>query len=130
MAKIKGYNVRLYLGTDILAHTTEVSLNLTTDTEELTDADSGDWKEFAPTLNSGTVETTTWYNNAVGAGEADFEDVMDAFLNQTLLTLECEIETGVSYAGTGYLTSLNPSGGTGAGYVKFSAGFIFTGEIS
>jgi len=130
MAKIKGYNVRLYLGANILAHTNEVSLNLTTDTEELTDADSGDWKEFGPTLNSGTVDTTVWYNNAVGAGEADFEDVMDAFLNQSQLTLTCEIEPGVEYSGLGYLTSLNPSGGTGAGYVAFTAGFIFTGEIS
>jgi hypothetical protein len=98
--------------------------------EEVTDADSGDWKENAPTLNSGTVDTTAWYNNAVGGGEADFQDVMDAYLAQTLLTLVCEIESGVEYSGLGYLTSLNPSGGTGAGYVKFTAGFIFTGEIS
>jgi len=130
MAKIKGYNVRVYLDGALLAHTTEVSLNLTTDTEELTDADSGDWKEFGPTLNSGTIDTTTWYNNAVDPGDADFEDVMDAFLTQAQLTLTCEIETGVEYGGLGYLTNLNPSGGTGAGYVAFTAGFIFTGEIS
>jgi hypothetical protein len=130
MAKIKGYNVRLYLGGDLLAHTTEVSLNLTTDTEELTDADSGDWKEFGPTLNSGTVDTTTWYNNAVAAGDADFQDVLDAYMVQSQLALVCEIEAGVEVSGLGYLTSLNPSGGTGAGYVAFTAGFIFTGEIS
>jgi len=130
MAKIKGYNVRLYLGAAILAHTTEVSINLTTDTEELTDAESGDWKEFGPTLNSGTVDTTAWYNNAVAVGDADFTDVMNAFLAQTQLTLVWELETGVEYTGLGYLTSLNPSGGTGAGYVAFTAGFIFTGEIS
>ena len=130
MAKIKGYNVRLYVGTDLLAHTTDVSISLTTDTEELTDADSGDFKEFGPTLNSGTVDVSTWYNNAVGAGEADFADVLDAHLNQTLLTLVAEIETGVEISGSGYLTSLSPAGGTGAGYVKFDAGFIFTGEYS
>jgi len=130
MAKIKGYNVRLYLGADLLAHTTEVSINLTTDTEELTDAESGDFKEFGPTLNSGTVDTSSWYNNAVAAGSADFEDVLAAHLNQTQLTLIAEIETGVEITGVGYLTSLSPSGGTGAGYVKFDAGFIFTGEYS
>jgi len=130
MAKIKGYNVRLYLGGNLLAHTTEVSINLTTDTEELTDADSGDFKEFGPTLNSGSVDTSTWYNNAVAGGGADFQDVLDAHLNQTQLTLVAEIEAGVEISGLGYLTSLTPSGGTGAGYVKFDAGFIFTGEYS
>src|SRR4030042_7165355 len=130
MAKIKGYNVRLYLGGNILAHSKEVSINLTTDTEELTDAESGDFKEFGPTLNSGTIDTSSWYNNAVAGTDADFQDVLDAHLNQTLLTLVAEIETGVEISGSGYLTSLAPSGGTGAGYVKFDAGFIFTGEYS
>jgi hypothetical protein len=128
MAKIKGYNVRLYLGSDLLAHTTEVSMNFVTDTEEVTDADSGDWAENLPTLNRWNVDTTAWYNNAaVGAG---FDDVMDAYLNQTPLTLRCELESGVDYSGVGYLTNLNPSGGTGASYVQFSAAFIGTGEVS
>lgn len=130
MAKIKGYNVRLYLGGVLLAHTTEVSINLTTDTEELTDAESGDYKEFGPTLNSASVDTSAWYNNAVAGGMADFQDVLDAHLNQALLTLVAQIEAGVELTGVGYLTSLTPSGGTGAGYVKFDAGFIFTGEYS
>jgi len=129
MAKIKGYNVRLYLGSDLLMHTTEVSMNFVTDMEEVTDAESGDWKENAPTLNSWSVDTAFWYNNAVASG-ANFTDVMDAYLNQTPLTLVCELETGVDYSGLGYLTNLNPAGGTGAGYVKCSAGFIGTAEIS
>jgi hypothetical protein len=129
MAKIKGNNVRLYLGSDLLAHTTEVSINFDTDTEEVTDADSGNWAENAPTLNRWNIDATAWYNNAVAVG-ADFSDVMDAYLNQTQLTLVCELETGVSYSGLGYLTNLSPSGGTAANYVQFSAGFIGTGEIS
>lgn len=130
MAKIKGNNVRLYLGTDILAHTTEVSINLTTDTEELTDADSGNFKEFGPTLNTGTVDTTAWYQNAPGGNEANFSDVLSAHLNQTLLTLVAEIETGVEISGQGYLTSLSPSGGTAGAYVAFTAGFLFSGDYS
>lgn len=129
MGKIKGYNVRLYLGSDLLMHTDEVSFNFDTDTEEVTDADSGDWAENLPTLNRWSVDTAFWYNNAVASG-ADFADVMAAYLAQTELTLVCELETGVDYTGLGYLTNLNPSGGTGAGYVKCSAGFIGTGEVS
>ena len=129
MAKIKGNNVRLYLGSDLLAHTTEVSINFDTDIEEVSDADSGNWAENAPTLNRWNVDATAWYNNAVAVG-ADFSDVMDAYLNQTQLILVYELETGVSYSGLGYLTNLKPSGGTAANYVQFSAGFIGTGEIS
>ena len=129
MAKIKGYNVRLYLGNDLLAHTNNVSINLETGIEEVTDAESGNWVENLPTLNSGNVDTTTWYNNAVADG-ADFNDVLDAYLNQTPLLLHAQIEAGVVLSGYGYLTNLNPSGGTGAAYVQFTAGFVFTGEIS
>jgi len=129
MAKIKGNNVRLYLGSDLLAHTSEVSINFDTGIEDVTDADSGNWVENLPTLNSWNVDIVAWYNNAVASG-ADFNDVMDAYLNQSELTLVCELEVGVEFSGLGYLTNLNPSGGTGAAYVKFTAGFIGTGEIS
>jgi hypothetical protein len=129
MAKIKGNNVRLYIGGDLLAHTNEVSINFETGTEEVTDAESGNWVDNLPTLNSWSIDTTAWYNNAVASG-ADFSDVMDAYLNQTELTLMCELETGVDYSGFGYLTSLNPSGGTAGAYVQFTAGFIGTGEVS
>jgi len=129
MAKIKGYNVRLYLGSDLLMHTTEVSMNFDTDTEEVTDADSGDWKENLPTLNGWSVDTSFWYYNALASG-AGFDDVMAAYLAQSELTLVCELESGVSYSGLGYLTNFNPAGGTGANYVKCSAGFIGTDEIS
>jgi predicted secreted protein len=129
MAKIKGNNVRLYIGGDLLAHTMEASFNFDTDTEEVTDADSGNWKENLPTLNGWSVDVTTWYNNAVADG-ADWADVMAAYLAQSELTLICELETGVSYTGLGYLTNLNPTGGTAGAYVQFSAGFIGTGEIS
>jgi len=129
MAKIKGDNVRIYLSNDLLAHTNEVSINLETGIEEVTDADSGNYEENAPTLNRGNIDTTTWYNNAV-AGGADFNDVLDAYLNQTLLLLHAQIEPGVTLSGYGYLTNLNPSGGTAGAYVKFTAGFVFTGEIS
>jgi len=129
MGKIKGNNVRLYLGSDLLAHTSEVSFNFDTDTEEVTDADSGNWKENLPTLNGWSVDVTTWYNNAVASG-ADWDDVMEAYLAQSELTLVCELETGKSYSGLGYLTNLNPTGGTAGSYVQFSAGFIGTGEIS
>jgi len=129
MAKIKGYNVRVYLGADMLMHTDEVTLNFDTDTEEVTDADSGDWAENMPTLNRWNIDTSLWYNNAVASG-ADFTDLMNAYLAQTELTITAELETGVEWTGLAYLTNLSPAGGTGAGYVKVSAAFIGTGDLS
>ena len=133
MGKIKGYNVRLYLGENLLMHTTEVSMNFVTDTEEVTDAESGDWKENAPTLNSWSVDTSFWYSNTdTEAAEVHWIDIMNIYLAQTPLTLVCQLEEGDSttWAGAGYLINLSPSGGTGANYVKCSAGFIGTAEIS
>lgn len=130
MGKIKGYNVRLYLGNDLLAHSTEVALNLNTGTEDVTDNKSGDWTDILPTLNSWSIDTSEWYSNAVGTGEANFDDVMTAWMSQARLFLTCEIESGVNFSGYGYLTNVTVSGGTGAGYVKFTAGFQGAGEIS
>jgi len=129
MAKIKGNNVRVYLGADLLMATKELTFNFNTDTEEVTDADSGNWKENLPTLNGWDVSGSMWYDNAVASG-ADYDDLMDAYLNQSELTLTAELETGVSWSGLGYLTNLSPTGGTAGSYVEVAVSFIGTGEIS
>ena len=41
MAKIKGNNVRVSIGTDLMLCTKELTFNFNTDTEEVTDACSG-----------------------------------------------------------------------------------------
>jgi len=129
MAKIKGNNVRVYLGADLLMHTKELTFNFNTDTEEVTDADSGNWKSNLPTLNGWDVSGSMWYNNAVATG-ADFQDLMDAYLAQTELTLKAELETGVDWAGNAYLTNLSPTGGTAGSYVEVSVSFMGTDELS
>jgi hypothetical protein len=129
MSKVLGHNARLYLGADLVAHTSEVSINMDTDIEEVTDADSGIWAENAPTLNRWNIDATAWYHNAVAAG-ADFADVLAAWKAQTQLTLKVELETGVDMTGLGYLTNLNASGGTAAAHISFTAAFIGTGELS
>ena len=128
MAKVLGHNARLYLGADLLAHTTEVSLNFDVDTEEVTDADSGVWAENAPTLNRWNIDATVWYHNTTD--EANWTDVMAAAKARTLLTLVYQLETGVTETGTGYITNVNTSGGTAAGHIPFTAAFIGTGELS
>ena len=130
MTKVKGHNARLYLGADLVAATSEVSINMDTDIEEVTDADSGIWAENEPTLNRWNVDITAWYHNAVGAGKADFSDVLAAYKTQERLTLKYQLETGVDVTGEGFLTNLQTSGGTGAGHITFTAGFIGTGPIS
>ena len=128
MAKVLGHNARLYLGADLLAHTTEVSLNFDVDTEDVTDADSGVWAENAPTLNRWNIDATVWYHNTTT--DANWTDVMAAAKARTLLTLVYQLETGVTETGTGYITNVNTSGGTAAGHIPFTAAFIGTGELS
>ena len=129
MGKIKGNNVRVYLGGDLLMHTKELTFNFNTDTEEVTDADSGDWKSNLPTLNGWDVSGSLWYNNAVSSG-ADFQDLMDAWLAQTELTIKAELEIGVSWSGLCYITNLSPTGGTAGSYAEASVSFIGTEELS
>lgn len=129
MSKVLGHNARLYLGADLVAHTSEVSINRDTDIEEVTDADSGIWAENEPTMNRWNIDMTAWYHNAVVAG-ADFADVLAAWKGQTRLTLKVELETGTEETGQGYLTNLSTSGGTAAGHISFTAAFIGTGELS
>lgn len=128
MAKILGHNARVYLGGDLLAHTTEVSLNIDIATEETTDADSGTWGENEPTLTTWNIDTTTWYHNTTT--DANWDDIIAAALARTELTLLYEIESGEDYGGSGYLTNVNISGGTAGGHIQFTAAFIGTGELS
>ncbi len=130
MAKIKGYNAKLYIDDDLLAHSSEVTFNFDTDTEEVTDEGSGDWAEILPTLNRWNLDATVWYHNAVATGGADFDDLMTAYLAQSQLTLKARIETGTEYTGVGFLTNLSVSGGTGGAHITFTASFTGTGEIS
>ena len=128
MPKMKGYNARLYIDGDLLAHSDDVVFNFDTDNEETTDADAGDWAENLPTLNRWNVDSSAWYQNT-DTGDVYLEDLMDIYIAQDELTLVLQIEPGVEFAGLGYLTNLNIAGGTGAGYIKFTAAFIGTGEI-
>lgn len=128
MAKVLGHNARIYLGSDLLAHTTEVSLNFDVDIEEVTDADSGIWAENLPTLNRWNIDTTVWYHNTTS--DANWSDVIAAAKARTRLTLVYQVESGVEETGIGYLTNVNISGGTAGGHIQFTAAFIGTGELS
>jgi len=130
MAKIKGNNVRIYIGGELLAHTDSVTFNFVTDTEEVTDEASGNWAENLPTLNRWDLTADFWYNNAVAAGSVDYADAMDIWLLQTEVTVTAELETGVEWNGLAYITNLSPTGGTAGAYVKVSTSLIGTAEIS
>ena len=128
MARVLGHNARLYLGSNLLAHTTEVSLNFDVDTEDVTDGDSGIWAENEPTLNRWNIDTTVWYHNTTS--DANWSDVITAAKARTRLTLVYQLESGVTETGSGYITNVNTSGGTAGGHIPFTAAFIGTQELS
>ena len=127
MAKVSGSNARLYLGGDLLAHSNSVTLNLDSDIEEVTDEASGRYAENLPTLNRWNIDATVWYNNS--STGFTVAELISAWQGQTQLTLMFEIESGVDYSGSGFLTNLNLSGGTDAAHITFTAGFIGTGQL-
>ena len=129
MAKIKGNNVRVYLGGDLLMATKELTFNFNTDTEEVTDADNGNWKSNLPTLNGWDTSGSLWYDNAPATG-INYSDLMDSWLAQSELTITAQLETGVAWSGLGYITNLSLTGGTAGSYVEASVSFLGTDEIS
>ena len=127
MAKVSGSNARLYIGGTLLAHSNSITINLDTDIEDVTDEGSGRYAENLPTLNRWNADATVWYNNT--STGVTLTELINTWQGQTQLTLLCEIETGVDYGGSGYLTNLSISGGTDAAHITFTAGFIGTGSL-
>jgi len=131
MPKMKGYNARLYIDGDLLAHSDDVVFNFDTDNEETTDAEAGDWAQVLPTINRWNIDTGVWYQSTEVGGNQYLPDLMTLYIGQEELALVMEIDpvAGLEFAGVGYLTNVNIAGGTGAGYMKYTAAFIGTGEI-
>ena len=62
----------------LLETVTDVTLNLTSATADLTTRKSGGWRQMASTLKEGSVDFTVLWE----PDDLDFSDLLDAFLNQ------------------------------------------------
>lgn len=128
MAVFNGTNLGVYIGGTIIAAAQDVSLSLAMETIDVTTKDSDGWRELLAGLRSGTMSVSGLidYNST----NKDTLDLWTAFSNRDALTLKFDDTAGgAEFSASGYLTSLEQSGGT-EDTATFSATFELTGVIT
>lgn len=107
MAKIKGNDLRVYVGTKLLVNEKSCKLNLDTNTIDTVSKDSSDWAESIPGRSSWSIDATCQIDYSTNAGKETYNDLLAAFLAKTVLAVS--FKTGVvgatSLSGNAYITS-------------------------
>lgn len=131
MAIFNGTDLGVYIGSNLIAAATDVSLTLNAETIDITTKDSSRFRELLPGLRSGSMSVSGLIDY-VDASNQDFLNLYDAWEAGTSLTLKFSrstLATGeASFAASGFITSLEQSGGT-EDTASYSATFELTGAI-
>lgn len=101
MAKIKGIDFVLKMGTKILGGKKGASLSISSDTIDTTTADSEGWKEKDYGFKEWSIST----DGLLVANDTCYDAVEDALFNGTALDIEV-IRDGKKYTGQCLITSL------------------------
>lgn len=129
MAVFNGTNLGVYVGGTIIAAATDCSLSLNMDTIDITTKDSAGYRELLAGLRSGSMSCNGLIDYQ--SANQDTVDLVTAWTNRTSLTLKFsnEITGDQSYTASGFLTSLEQSGGT-EDTATYSASFELTGVVT
>jgi TP901-1 family phage major tail protein len=130
MAIFNGTNLGVYIGGTLVAAATDCSLSLNMETIDITTKDSAGYRELLGGLRSGSISCSGLIDYQ-DASNKDITDLYDAWEGRTELTLKfsSEIAGDESYTASGFLTSLEQSGGT-EDTATYSATFELTGEVT
>lgn len=132
MAIFNGTELGVYIADTLIAAAQSCSMSLTGDTIEITTNDSAGWAEFLAGKRSGTLSCDGLID-FLDASNKDVTDLWGAFENRTSLTLKFskanETTGELSFAASGFLTSLELSGST-EDTATYSASFQLTGVIA
>ena len=128
MAVFNGTNLGVYIGGTIIAAAQDVSLSLSAEMIDITTKDSAAFRELLPGLRSGSMSCNGLID--FGSANKDTIDLWDAYEGRSLLSLKFDdTGGGAEFTASGYITSLELSGGT-EDTATFSATFELTGTIS
>lgn len=108
MAKVKGNDLRVYVGTELLVHEKSCKLNLSANSIDTVSKDSGAWAESIVGRKSWSIDATCQVDYATSAGKETYTDLLDAYLAGTVLNVSFKIATvgGISLSGDAYITSM------------------------
>ena len=130
MAIFNGTNLGVYISDTLIAAAQDVSLSLSMETIDITTKDSAGYRELLAGLRSGSMSCNGLIDY-VDASNKDVTDLYAAWEARTELTLKfsSEITGDTSFTASGFLTSLEQSGGT-EDTATYSATFELTGQVT
>jgi TP901-1 family phage major tail protein len=132
MAIFNGTELGVYIDDTLIAAATDCSLSLSMETIDITTKDSAGWRELLAGTRSGSISCSGLIDYT-DASNKDATDLFVAFENRTALSLTFEkaneVTGDLSFACTGFLTSLEQSGGT-EDTATYSATFEISGVIT
>lgn len=129
MAIFNGTNLGVYMDGTIIAAATDCSLSLNMETIDITTKDSAGYRELLAGMRSGSISVSGLIDYQ--SADKDTVDLYTAWENRTSLTLKfsSEITSDTSFTASGFLTSLEQSGGT-EDTATYSATFELTGQVT
>jgi TP901-1 family phage major tail protein len=129
MAIFNGTNLGVYIDGTIIAAATDCSLSLNMETIDITTKDSAGYRELLAGMRSGSISVSGLIDYQ--SADKDTVDLYTAWENRTSLTLKfsSEITSDTSFTASGFLTSLEQSGGT-EDTATYSATFEITGQVT
>jgi len=109
---VNATNIRLYLGTTLVAHATSASLSINVEMMGATTKDSSGWEESIPGRKSWSMNGDFLYTVASGSSEV-FDDFVAAIAAKTKLTalLSTNVTGDSTYSGSCYVESAELSAG-------------------
>jgi len=132
MAIFNGTELGVYIDSTLIAAATDCSLSLSMETIDITTKDSAGWRELLAGTRSGSISCSGLIDYT-DASNKDTTDLFVAFENRTALTLAFqkanEVTGDLAFTCTGFLTSLEQSGGT-EDTATYSATFEISGVIT
>ena len=133
MAILNGTVYLLSVGGTALPDQTEGSISINMETRDITTKDSAGWRELLAGTRSGSISCSGLIDYTDTDNNKDATDLFLAFENRTALSLTFEkaneVTGDLSFACTGFLTSLEQSGGT-EDTATYSATFELSGEVT
>jgi len=126
---INGTLLAVYIGSDVIAHSTSHSLSITHDARDATTKDSSGWTDLLEGLRSWEIsgEGLVAYD-----GTLDIDDLFTSYIaTRTAVTVKfsTEVSGDVYYTGSAYLTSLDQDAPT-EDNVSYSYTFSGTGALT
>ena len=125
MAAIKGLDVLIKVGSQVVGGQRNASLEMSAETIDTTVKSTGGWASKIPGIKSWTSSCDGVYF----VDDAGLEAAQTAFMNGTAVSLEFSNSNGLSYSGQAVITSMSVEAGQ-EDIVSYTISFEGTGALT